>query len=190
MTTRTLTLMALGAGTLYAITGAIELGHDQAEEFAGTLDYVIEACFAGALLLSVAVLWALRRRGPARVARAAWVAAAAGNALIATGALATLASGEEALDPVIPLGVLVVMGGYATLLVLDLRGRLGVPRSGVVLTVSFLLAAFLDEPTAGAGGLLLGAGWFALARLVQVGETAVMVESPPWRDRESITPPA
>jgi hypothetical protein len=183
--------MALAAGTLYALTGAIELGHDQPERFADTVDYVIEACFSLALVLSVVVLWALRGTGRTRAASVAWPAAAAGNALLAVAAVATLVSGEEALDAVFPLGVLLVLGGYATLLVLDVRGRLALPRSGVVLALSFVLAAFLDEPTGNAGGLLLGAGWYALARIVRLAEEdGVMVQSPAWRDPESITPPA
>jgi hypothetical protein len=183
--------MALAAGTLYAVTGVIELGHDQPEQFTGTVDYVIEAAFAAALAVSVAVLFALRRTGRTRAGRVAFVAAAAGNVLLATAALATLVSGEEALDPVFPPGVLLVMGGYVTLLVLDVRGRLAVPRAGIALAVSFVLAAFLDEATSNAGGLLLGAGWYVLARVIQAADSAaVMVESPPWRERESITPPA
>jgi hypothetical protein len=191
MNPRTLTFTAVAAGTLYALTGAIELGHDQPEEFAGTLDYLIEACFVAALALSVVVLWRLRRTARGRAGTGAFVAAAAGNAVVGMAALATLVSGGEALDAVFPLGVLLTLGGYGVLVVLDLRGRLGVPRSGVVLAVSFLLAAFLDEPTGNAGGLLLGAGWYALARLIQPHEeTLAVVESPPWSDPESISPPA
>lgn len=191
MTTRTLTLIAVAAGSLYALTGAIELGHDQPDEFAGTIDYVIEACFVVALALSVVALWAFRATARTRAGTVAFIVAATGNAVIGTAALATLLSGAEALDPLFPLGILLVLGGYLTLLVLDLRARLAVPRSGVVLALSFLLAALLDEPTSNAGGLLLGAGWYALARLIQLTEPASgLVESPAWRDRESITPPA
>jgi hypothetical protein len=191
MNPRTLTLTAVAAGTLYALAGAIELGHDQPETFAGTLDYVIEACFVAALALSVVVLWRLRRSARGRAGTAAFVAAAAGNAVVGVAALATLISGAEALDAVFPAGVLLTMIGYGLLLVFDLRGRLGVPRSGVVLAVSFLLAAFLDEPTSNAGGLLLGAGWYALARVIQPHEESrAVLESPPWRDPESISPPA
>lgn len=191
MTTRTLTLIALAAGTLYALTGVIELGYDQQVEFTRALDYVIEALFVAALALSVVLLWELRRTGRGRAATVAFLVAAAGTTVILVAAAATLLSGAEALDPAFPLGVLLVMGGYAALLVLDLRGRLGVPRSGVALALSFVLAAFLDEPTSGAGGLLLGAGWYALARLMQLNEEVpVVVESSRWHDRDSITPPA
>ena len=167
--TRNLAIVAILAGALYALTGVLELGHDQREQFAGVTDYVIEAAFVAALGLSAALLWMLRKTGTGGVATGAFLVAAAGNTVIGIAALATLIAGEEMLDPVFPLGVLLVLGGYLALLVADLRGRLTLPRAGVVLTLSFVLAAFLDEPTSGAGGLVVGAGWCALARLIQLG---------------------
>jgi hypothetical protein len=173
------TLFALAAAVagLYAVTGVLQLIHDQPTVFADPIDYWIEAAFAGALALSVVVLASLARVGASSRARAAgWTLAAGGHAALLVAALATAIDGREALDALFPLGFLAIVAGYVTLAVLDLRKRLLPSRAGLVLLIGFVgavivsgvVGALLDSGGDGGtgGGLVLAASWAALARLI------------------------
>ena len=161
-----LALVAVGA---YALTGALELSHDQPAVFADPLDYVIEAMFALALIASTAVLVVLCRAGlSTRAATIGWGIAAAGNTALATAALATVIAGREVLDPLFPLGFLMIVAGYLTLTATDLRNRLIPPRSGLVLLVGFVATAIVDNLVVGGGTLVLAATWAALTRVISV----------------------
>jgi uncharacterized membrane protein YgdD (TMEM256/DUF423 family) len=165
--------VALTAAGAYAVTGVLELAHDQPPVFAVTLDYVIEAAFVLALVASVAVLVQIARArlsGPGAVA--GWTLAAAGNAALATAALATAITGREALDPLFPLGFLAIVAGYVTLAVVDLRRRLVPPRAGLVLLVGFIATAITDNLVTGGGTLVLATTWAALSRLISTPHTA------------------
>lgn len=179
-----LALLAVGA---YAVTGALELLHDQPTVFADPVDYVIEATFVVGLLASISVLiWLCRAGLSTRPATVGWAAAAAGHAALATAALATTLAGREALDPLFPLGFLAIIAGYLTLAASDLRNHLVPPRSGVVLLVGFVATAVVDNLVTGGGTLVLAATWAALARLMSVPHTntdpsrrpAVAVDAP------------
>ena len=164
-TTRSLPLLALGAGLAYTLTGAIEVGHDQAVVFDDPADYVIEYAFAMALAFSAAVTALLTRVNRAG-ARAAWGVATAGHAVLFVAASVTAVRGRESLDPVFPLGVLLVLGAALALTVLTVRGRGTPPRVGIALLAGFVGAMALD-PLAGAGSLALAASWIAIARLLK-----------------------
>ncbi len=164
-----LALLAAGA---YALTGVLEIVHDQPAVFADPADYVIEAAFAVALLAGVSVLVLLSRAGlSGRVATVGWALAAAGNAALATAALATTIAGREVLDPLFPLGFVVIVVGYLILAVCDLRNRLTPPRTGLVLVVGFIATAVVDNLVTGGGTLVLAATWAALARLMSLPAT-------------------
>lgn len=166
--TRSLPLLALGAGLLYALTGALELGHDQATVFADPADYVIEVLFVGALALGVAALagLAFAARG---VVKVAWWLAAGGHAVLVVAAAATAVRGRESLDPAFPLGVLAILLGFALASVLDLRGRVHPARAGLVLLAGWVGAMVLSGVDL--GSLALAAGWCALGRLAQESGT-------------------
>ena len=55
--------LPLAAAALFALTGALELAHDQMSPFTSTLDYLIEGAFVAALAAGAAALWQLRDRG-------------------------------------------------------------------------------------------------------------------------------
>lgn len=161
--------LALVAGGAYALTGALELSHEQPTVFVDPLDYVIEAMFVLALLASTGVLLLLfGARLSTRPATIGWGLAAAGNATLATAALATAIAGREVLDPLFPLGFLTIVAGYLTLTTADLRNRLIPPRSGLVLLIGFVATAIVDNIVIGGGTLVLAATWAAFSRLTSV----------------------
>jgi hypothetical protein len=173
----TLFRIAAAVAGLYAVTGVLELAHDQPTVFADPIDYWIEGAFAGALALSVVVFaWLARAGTPGRARAAGWTLAAAGHAALLVAALATAIEGREALDAIFPLGFLAIVAGYVTLAVLDLRKRLLPARAGLVLLIGFIgavivsgvVGALLDSGGDGGtgGGLVLAASWAALARLI------------------------
>jgi hypothetical protein len=180
----TLSLLALVAAAFYAVTGAIELAHDQPTVFADPIDYWLEACFVVALAASAAVLATIGRAGlSGRSGAIGWLAAAAGNAALLVAAAATLVEGRESLDPLFALGFLAIVLGYLTLAVTDLRGRLVPNRGGVVLLAGFVATVVLDNLVAGAGGLVLAAAWAAFSRLIAVphaGASAAPRERTVW----------
>lgn len=162
-----LTRLALLAAGAYAVTGALELSHDQPTVFADPIDYVIETAFVLGLAASVGVLLTIgRARLSGRPAMAGWMLAVAGNAALASAALATIIDGREALDPLFPLGFLAIVIGYLTLAVVDLRSRLVPPRAGLLLLVGFIATAVIDNLVTGGGTLVLAATWAALGRLI------------------------
>ncbi len=168
-----LTRLALIAAGAYALTGALELAHDQPTVFVDPIDYVIEIAFVLALAASAGVLLSIARaRLSGRPATVAWMVALAGNAALATAALATAIEGREALDPLFPLGFLAVVAGYLTLAVIDLRGRLVPPRAGLLLLVGFVATAAIDNLVTGGGTLVLAATWAALGRLISAPDGA------------------
>jgi hypothetical protein len=169
----TLSLVALAAAAFYAITGAIELAHDQPTVFVSPIDYWLEACFVAGLAAGVAVLASLGRAGlSGRAATIGWVVAAAGHAGLLIAASATLVNGRESLDPLFGLGFLAIALGYLILAAVDVKGTLIPRRGGFVLLGGFVATAVLDNLVAGAGGLVLAAAWAAFSRLIAVPETS------------------
>ena len=162
-----LTRLALIAAGAYALTGALELAHDQPPVFVDPFDYMIESAFVVALAASVAVLFSIgRARLSGRPATVGWMLAVAGNATLAIAALATTIDGREALDPLFPLGFLAIVAGYLTLAAVDLRNRLVPPRAGLLLLLGFSATAVIDNLVTGGGTLVLAATWAALSRLI------------------------
>jgi hypothetical protein len=169
----TLSLLALAAAAFYAITGALELAHDQPTVFADPIDYWLEACFVAALGVSVAVLASIGRASlSGRPGTIGWLVAAAGNAGLLVAAATTLASGRESLDPLFGLGFLAIVAGYLTLAVIDVRGKLVPRRGGLVLLAGFVATAVLDNLAAGTGGLVLAAVWATLSRLIAIPDAS------------------
>ena len=143
------------AGLLFALIGALELAHDQANPFTGTLDYVIEGVFVAALAAGVAALWQLRDAG----ARIPFSVAAAGHAVLLLPVGATFVRGSESLDPLFPLGVLAILLGILAAAVVDLRGRVALRWSGVLLLAGWIVA-FAANTSIG-----VGLAWLAIAAL-------------------------
>lgn len=160
--------VALLAGTLFAATAAIDVPHVQAQPFAGPLDYALEALFAAALASAALTLWLLSRTVAGRGGRIAWRVPAVGSALVALAATATLVSRHDVLGPVFMVGLLLVLVGYVTLAVLDLRARL-VPRfAGLTLAAGTVGMLVLGD---GVGTIAWSAAWFAVGALLQPATT-------------------
>jgi hypothetical protein len=176
--------IALLAAALYAVEGALELTHDQPTVFADSIDYWIEGFFAAALLASVAVLASLARADrSSRAATVGWALGAVGHSALLAAAIATSFEGRESLDALFGLGFLAIVGGYMTLTVVDLRGRLVPARGGLVLLVGWIAAIVVDS--VGAGGIALAASWAALSRLLSTEEPS---PSPTRRSTEVAKP--
>jgi hypothetical protein len=161
---------ALVAGTLFAATAAIDVPHVQAQPFAGPLDYVLEALFAGALWSAALALGLLSRIDSGRGRRVAWLVPAAGCALVAVAATATLVAAHDVLGPVFVLGLLLVLAGYLVLAVLDLRRRLAPRFTGLCLAAGSVGMLALGE---GVGTVAWAAAWFGVAALLQPASTRV-----------------
>ena len=155
---------ALVAGTLFAATAAIDIPHIQGQPFAGPLDYTLEAVFAGALWSAALALFLLSRAATGRGRRVAWRVPAVSCALVGTAATATLVAGQDVLGPVFMLGLLLVLGGYLVLAVLDLRRRLTPRFTGIALAAGSIGMLALGE---GVGTLAWAAAWFGVAALLQ-----------------------
>ncbi len=156
----------------YAVTGALELAHDQRATFSTPLDYLIEIAFAvglAATALATFALFAIRPR--ARSVAVGWLLATVGHLALTASAVATAVVGHDALGPAFMLGLLLSVTGYVTLLVADLRGLVRPARAGVVLLVGLVgsvvlgvvMAALLTD--GGGGTLALAAAWAAVGRL-------------------------
>lgn len=150
-----LPLAAFAAAAFYAVTGVLELAHDQANPFSGVLDYAIEATFLGALAAAAVACWELRRGG----ARAAWTLAGAGHGVLFLPVGATFLRGEEALDPLFGIGFLAITVGLLATALWDARGRVTPPRVALVLLTAWIVTVALDS------GLAVGAGWLTVAML-------------------------
>ena len=161
---------ALVAGTLFAATAAVDVPHVQAQPFAGPLDYVLEALFAGALWSAALTLWLLSRTSSGRGRRAAWRVPAAGCGLVGVAATATLVAGHDVLGPVFALGLLLVLAGYLVLAVLDLRRRLTPRFTGLCLAAGTVGMLALGE---GVGTVAWAAAWFGVAALLQPAASRV-----------------
>ena len=159
--------LALVAAGAYALTGALELSHDQAAVFVDPIDYAIEIAFVLALAASVGVFFSIgRARLSGRTATVGWMLALAGNTALATAALATTIEGREALAPLFALGFLAIVAGYLALAAVDLRGRLVPPRAGLLLLLGFSATAVVANLVTAGGSLVLAATWAALSRLI------------------------
>ncbi len=161
----------------YAVTGALELLHDQRSTFASPLDYLIEIAFAAGLGATAVATYALYVARPrSRSVAVGWLLATVGHLALFVSATATAVAGHDALGPAFMLGLLGTLAGYATLLVADLRGLVRPARAGVVLLVGLVGSVVLGAVTAamladgGGGALALAASWAAVARLVAATE--------------------
>lgn len=176
----------------YAVTGALELLHDQRATFASPLDYLIEIAFAVGLAATASVTFALYLTRPrTRAVAVGWLLATAGHLALFLSAVATSVAGHDALGPAFMLGLLGTLVGYGTLLVADLRGLLRPARAGVVLLVGLVGSVVLGAVTAamltdgGGGTLALAASWAAVTRLVAApepvgrGRAALPLTEPP-----------
>ncbi len=135
--------LPLAAAALFALTGALELAHEQVSPFASALDYLIEGAFVAALAAGAATLWQLRGRG----GRLAWTAAAFGYGTLVLAAGATFVRGQESLDPVFPIGVLAITLGLLVAAIQDARGRVTPRGAGLVLLAGWAITVATDFGT-------------------------------------------
>ena len=150
-------ILPLAAAALFALTGALELAHDQVSPFTSTLDYLIEGAFVAALAAGAAALWQLRDRS----GRLAWTTVAFGYGTLVLAAGATFVRGQESLDPVFPLGVLAITLGLLAAAILDARGRLEPRGIGLALLAGWAVTVAADSV------LGIAAGWALVALLEQ-----------------------
>jgi hypothetical protein len=151
------TIIPLTAAVLFAITGLLELAHEQVSPFTSAADYLIEGAFTAALAAGAAALWQLRERGNRHV----WAIAAFGYGVLVLAAGATFARGQESLDPVFPVGVLAITAAFLAASVQDVRGRLVARGAGLALLAGWAITVATDS------SLALAAGWAAVALLEQ-----------------------
>ena len=111
-------------------------------------------------------------RGEADIA---WSVPALGYTVLALTAGATHVAGQDVGGPAFPIGLLLVMGGSLTLLVLDVRKRLEPRGAGLVLVAAVVVMALLGE---GWGLIAWSAGWFALAALLSPARVDTPVREP------------
>lgn len=100
-----------------------------------------------------------------RWGRAATAAGAVGHGLLAISAAVTASSGRESLDALFGVGVLLLLFGYVTLTVLDIRRHIQPGRAAVALLVGYVAAIVTDAMGIGGGGFMLAASWAAVAQL-------------------------
>ncbi len=160
--------LALVVAALFAAVGIFELMSDHDPEVDVALvegvDYVLEWLFAAAAAATVVALVIFARSLGSRGARVAAISAAVGHGLLALAAGATAITGRESLDAAFGAGVILLLLGYVTLTVLDVRRRVHPPRTGVVLLVGYIGAMVTDGIGIG-GGFMLAASWAAVAHL-------------------------
>jgi hypothetical protein len=155
--------LALLAGSLFAVTAAIDIPHDQAKVFDSTLDYVLEASFTLALVAGAATLFSLFRSAHGWGPRLGFGLSSLGTLTVALAAGATLVNSRETLDSVFPLGLLGITLGYLVLAVADLR-RLVHPRFAGLALVGTLVAMIAVGD--GYGVIAWSAGFFTVAALL------------------------
>ena len=154
-------LIALAAGTLYAIQTIIGLASPQAETFAGVSDYALEAVFVAALLLTLPALLTVFQYGigTGRLGLAGCYTAAGGTALMLISAAATLVGGANALGLLFVLGLLAAALGQLLLGAAVARAKLLPAWAGLglalALPVSVLLASY-------GGGMFVAAAWMII----------------------------
>jgi hypothetical protein len=162
-TRRSLPVLALAVAACYAAMGVMELTHTQPTTFKDPIDYLIELAFVAGLLGSAATLaLSARACSTSKVSLVAWGAAAAGHSGLLVAAATTAIRGTDSLDSLFVVGFLLIVSGYITLAVLDLRKRLTPSRAGLVLVAGFVGSVFVDS--FGAGGFVLAASWAGLSR--------------------------
>ena len=168
MVTTTRARLALGVAGLYAAVGVLELmsDHDPEEDsvLVEGVDYALEWMFAGATAATAVALVAFGLVVAHRWGRAATAAAAIGHGLLAISAAVTAGSGRESLDAFFGVGVLLLLVGYVTLTVLDIRRHIEPARGAVALLVGYVAAIVTDGMGIG-GGFMLAASWAAVAQL-------------------------
>jgi peptidoglycan/LPS O-acetylase OafA/YrhL len=150
-------IIPLTTALLFAITGILELAHEQVSPFTSAADYLIEGAFTAALATGAAALWQLRERGNRNV----WTLAAFGHAVLLLAAGATFARGQESLDPAFPVGVLAITAAFLAASVQDVRGRLVARGAGLALLAGWAITVGTNS------SLALAAGWTVVALLEQ-----------------------
>ena len=168
MVTTTRARLALGVAGFYAAVGVLELmsDHDPEEDtlLVEGVDYALEWVFAGAVAATAVALVTFGLVIGRRWGRVAVAAGAVGHGLLAVSAAATAASGRESLDALFGIGVLLLLGGYVSLTVLDIRRHVQPSRAAVALLVGYVAAIITDGMGIG-GGFMLAASWAATAHL-------------------------
>lgn len=151
------------AGTLFAVTAAIDIPHEQAKVFDSTLDYVLEAVFALSLAVGALTLFSLLRASRGWAARIGFGLSCLGTTTLGFVAGATYVNGHEVLDAVFPLGLLGIVLGYVVLAAADLRRRVQPRFAGLALAGSMVAMIALGD---GLGVIAWSASWFAVAALL------------------------
>ena len=161
LTGRRSSVVALAAGALYAVQTIIGLACPQAETFVNVSDYLLEAVFVAALLLTLPALLAAYRygAGPGRLGRAGCYTAAGGTGLMLISAAATLASGANALGLLFVLGLLAAMVGQLLLGAAIVGAKLLPVWAGGALALALPASALLASY---GGGMLMALAWAAI----------------------------
>jgi len=155
-------MSALAAGLLYIVQALIGLMSPQTEVFTTPSDYILEAVFVAALLLTLPALLGLHDSlggHAARLGTAGFYAASAGTTLILASASATLIGGSDALGLLFVVGLLGAVAGNMLLGIAIIRTKalplwcstalmLGLPASMLLVSLG--------------GGIVLGCAWIAL----------------------------
>lgn len=155
--------LALLAGTLFALTAALDIPHDQPDVFASQHDYVLEAAFALSLAAAALTFISLARSATRLPAQIGFAVAGTGAAILMVVASATHVQGRDALDVLFPVGLLAMLLGQVALAVADVRGAVRPRYGGLILAASSIAMIVLGE---GYGLIAWSAGWYGLAALM------------------------
>ena len=160
----TTSALALTAGALFAVTAGFDIPHQQPDQFAGPIDYVLETSFSLSLAAAGATAWTALRAATGRVGQIGWSLLTIGYALLTVVTAATAVNGGDVLSPVFGIALLSISAGCLTLFGGDAAGRVAPRGAGVVLLVGLVAMMALGE---GYGLLAWSAQWFAVAALAR-----------------------
>lgn len=154
------------AGLGYGGSTIINLLQPQSPVFTKHTDFLIEAFFVAALLLTVAgyaALYSLHRAHAGRFMLVSWATAVAGTTAFALAAAATLMLAREVLGLLFLGGVLAAVIGNIGFGIAILRARRLPPWVGIALMLGLPASMLLDRI---GGGMLLGLSWLAIGNVV------------------------
>jgi hypothetical protein len=153
---------ALLAGLLYITQAVVSLVRPQAEIFTSGSDYLIEALFVAALLLTpvgLAGLYQCQGGRSGRLGRVGFLAASFGATAMAVSATVTLAAGYNALGLLFVLGLLTTLTGQIAFGIAVVRAKTLRRWCGAALIAGLVVSLLLAEY---GGGVVLGCAWVAL----------------------------
>jgi hypothetical protein len=149
------------AGLLYIVQALVSLVKPHAEVFTSASDYVIEACFVAALLLTLVALLGIRTGvGTSIFPAVSFFVFFIGTLLFFISAAASLASGRDVLGFVYLPGLGLSVLGAILLGIAIIRAKILPLWSAIALILGLPISVALGD--AYGGGIVLGLAWIAV----------------------------